>query len=58
MSSGILDYSDDHKRSGFVEATYSFKNTNNENFLGKFVPITGAMITQDNATMLYSGIKK
>ena len=34
MSSGILDYSDDQKRSGFVEATYSFKNTNNENFLG------------------------
>ena len=27
MSSGILDYSDDQKRSGFVEATYSFKNT-------------------------------
>ena len=25
MSSGILDYSDDQKRSGFVEATYSFK---------------------------------
>ena len=25
MSSGILDYSDDQKRSGFVEATYSLK---------------------------------
>ena len=57
MSSGILDYSDDQKRSGFVEATYSFKNTNNENFFGIFTPIAGAMITQENATMLYSGIK-
>ena len=35
MSSGILDYSDDQKRSGFVEATYTFKNGNNENFFGK-----------------------
>ena len=33
MSSGILDYSDDKKRSGFVEATYTFKNANDENFL-------------------------
>ncbi len=57
MSSGILDYSDDQKRSGFVEATYTFKNGNNENFFGKFTPIAGAMITQENATMLYSGIK-
>ena len=35
MSSGILDYSDDQKRSGFVDATYTFKNTSNENFFGK-----------------------
>ena len=57
MSSGILDYSDDEKRSGFVEATYTFKNANDENFFGKFTPIAGAMITQENATMIYSGIK-
>ena len=57
MSSGILDYSDNEKRSGFVEATYTFKNANNENFFGRFTPIFGAMITQENATMLYSGIK-
>jgi len=57
MSSGILDYSDNEKRSGFVEATYTFKNANNENFFGRFTPIFGAMITQENATMVYSGIK-
>ena len=57
MSSGILDYSDDQKRSGFIEATYTFKNSNNKNFFGKFTPIAGAMITQENAAMLYSGIQ-
>ena len=57
MSSGILDYSDDQKRSGFVDATYTFKNVSNENFMGKFTPIVGAMITQENAVMVYSGIK-
>tara|TARA_B100000575_G_scaffold275485_1_gene260125 strand:- start:608 stop:1087 length:480 start_codon:yes stop_codon:yes gene_type:complete len=57
MTSGILDYSDDQKRSGFIEATLAIKNENNENLFGNFTPITGAMITQDNATMLYSGIK-
>ena len=31
--------------------------TNNEWIFGKFFPIAGAMITQENATMLYAGIK-
>ena len=57
MSSGILDYSDHEKRSGFVEATYTFKNAKDENFFGRFTPIAGAMITQENTTMVYSGIK-
>ncbi|RZO88450.1 MAG: acyloxyacyl hydrolase [alpha proteobacterium HIMB114] len=57
MSSGILDYSDGEKRSGFVEATYTFKNADDENFFGKFTPITGAMITQENAVMVYSGFQ-
>ena len=33
MSSGILDYSDHEKRSGFVEATYTFKNITMKIFL-------------------------
>ena len=58
MSTGILDYSDDNKKSGFLEATYSFNDTQAyETILGKLIPITGAMITQDNATMIYAGIK-
>lgn len=57
LSSGILDYSDGQQRTGFVEATYTFKNNDNESIFGKFTPITGAMITQNNATMLYTGIE-
>ena len=57
MSSGILDYSDGEKRSGFVEATYTFKNADDKIFFGKFTPIAGAMITQENAVMVYSGFE-
>jgi len=57
MSSGILDYSDDQKRSGYVEATYTFKDVSNKTYFGRFTPIAGAMITQENAVMVYSGIK-
>ncbi len=57
MSSGILDYSDDQKRSGFLDATFVFGDNNGDGFVGKFTPITGAMITQDDATMLYAGVK-
>tara|TARA_X000000950_G_scaffold176136_1_gene214025 strand:- start:187 stop:630 length:444 start_codon:yes stop_codon:yes gene_type:complete len=58
LSTGMLDYSDDNKRSGFIEATYSFDQSKFlETTLGKFVPITGAMLTQDNASMLYVGMK-
>ena len=58
LTTGILDYSDDNKKSGFLEATYSLKDSKGyETILGKFVPITGAMLTQDNASMLYIGLK-
>ncbi len=57
MQTGILDYSDDYRRSGFVEATYTFLSSDKKNLFGKFTPVTGAMITQDNATMIYTGIK-
>jgi len=58
MSTGMLDYSDDNKKAGFLEATYSFSEDKSvDTKIGKFVPITGAMLTEDNAAMLYAGIK-
>tara|TARA_B100000963_G_scaffold319639_1_gene301655 strand:- start:11512 stop:11994 length:483 start_codon:yes stop_codon:yes gene_type:complete len=58
LSTGVLDYSDNSKKSGFLEATYSFKdNSSYKTLIGEFVPITGAMLTQDNAAMVYAGVK-
>src|SRR6056300_476433 len=58
FSTGILDYSDDKKKSGFLEATYSFSEQRSfETIIGKIVPMTGAMLTKDNASMIYAGIK-
>ena len=58
FSTGILDYSDDKKKSGFLEATYSFSEQRSfETIIGKIVPMTGAMLTDDNASMIYAGIK-
>ena len=58
MSTGVLDYSDDKKKASFVEATFSFsENISFNTPIGNFVPMTGAMLTEDNAAMLYAGIK-
>jgi hypothetical protein len=58
LSSGVLDYSDDNKRAGFLEATYTFSEAKSFNTkIGNFFPITGAMLTEDNAAMVYAGIK-
>ena len=58
LSTGMLDYSDDNKRAGFLEATYTFSEAKSFNTkIGNFFPITGAMLTEDNAAMVYAGIK-
>ena len=58
LSTGVLDYSDDKKKSGFLEGTYSFgEDKAFETAIGKLVPITGAMLTEDNASMVYAGYK-
>ena len=58
LSTGVLDYSDKKKKAGFLEGTYSFSEDKAlETSIGKFVPITGAMLTEDNASMVYAGIK-
>jgi lipid A 3-O-deacylase len=58
LTTGVLDYSDRKKRSEFFEANYSFsENKSLETIIGKIVPMTGAMLTKDNASMIYAGIK-
>ena len=55
--SGAFDFSDDKKRSTLIGIQHQNKDLNRNTFLGNISPITGAMITLDNATYLYTGVQ-
>ncbi len=54
---GMFDFSDDGKRSSLVGFKHQNENLNRDTFLGNLSPITGAMITADNATYFYTGVQ-
>ena len=54
---GIFDFSDDGKRSNLVGIQHQNEELNRDTLLGNLSPITGAMITGDNATYIYTGIQ-
>ena len=55
--SGMFDFSDD----GAKSTLFGFQHQNEElyrnSFLGKLSPITGGMLTADNAVYLYTGVQ-
>jgi len=55
--SGMFDFSDDGKKSALVGFQHQNENLNRDTFLGNISPITGAMITADNAGYIYTGIQ-
>ena len=55
--SGVFDFSDDGKRSTLIGFQHQNENLNRDTFLGNLSPITGAMITADNAGYIYTGIQ-
>ena len=55
--SGMFDFSDDGKRSSLVGIQHQNEDLNRDTFLGNLSPITGAMITTDNATYMYTGVQ-
>ena len=55
--SGMFDFSDDGKRSSLVGIQHQNEDLNRNTFLGNLSPITGALITEDNATYFYTGIQ-
>ena len=55
--SGMFDFSDDGKRSTLIGIQHQNENLNRDTFLGNLSPITGAMITADNATYFYTGVQ-
>ena len=54
---GMFDFSDDGKRSTLIGVQHQNEDLNRDTILGNLSPITGAMITADNATYFYTGIQ-
>ena len=55
--SGMFDFSDDGKKSALIGFQHQNENLNRDTFLGNISPITGAMITADNAGYIYTGVQ-
>ena len=54
---GMFDFSDDGKRSTLIGFQHQNEDLNRDTFLGNLSPLTGAMITPDNATYFYTGVQ-
>ena len=54
---GMFDFSDDGKRSQIIGFQHQNENLVRKSFLGTLSPVTGALITQDNATYFYTGVQ-
>ena len=54
---GMFDYSDDGKKSNLFGIQHINENLYRESFLGTLQPVSGAMITADNAGYVYTGFQ-
>ena len=54
---GMFDFSDDGKKSTLIGFQHQNENLNRDTFFGNISPITGALITADNAGYVYTGIQ-
>ena len=54
---GMFDFSDDGKKSTLIGIQHQNENLNRDTFLGNLSPITGLMITADNAGYIYTGVQ-
>ena len=52
---GMFDFSDDGKKANLFGAEYINFNASKDIFLGNVQPVTGAMITADDALYIYTG---
>jgi hypothetical protein len=55
--SGMFDFSDNSKRSTLIGLQHQNENLNRDTFLGNLSPITGVLITADNAGYIYTGVQ-
>ena len=54
---GMFDFSDDGKRSVLYGIEHQNENLYRDTIFGRISPVTGAMITQDAATYIYTGVE-
>ena len=54
---GMFDFSDDGKRASLFGIQHQNESLTRESFLGTLSPVTGFMMTADNATYAYTGIQ-
>ena len=54
---GMFDFSDDGKKSAIIGLQHQNENLLRDSFLGTLSPVTGAMITADNAAYVYTGVQ-
>ena len=57
LYTGMFDFSDDGKKATLFGLQHQNENLNRDTFLGNLSPITGAMITEDSATYMYTGVQ-
>jgi hypothetical protein len=55
--SGMFDFSDNGKKSTLIGFQHQNENLNRDTFFGNISPITGDLITADNAGYIYTGIQ-
>ena len=53
----MFDFSDDGKRSVLYGIEHQNENLYRDTIFGRISPVTGAMITQDAATYIYTGVE-
>ena len=54
---GTFDFSDDGKKSTLVGFQHQNESLNRDTFLANLSPVTGALITADNAAYIYTGVE-
>ena len=54
---GMFDFSDTGKKSTLIGFQHQNENLNRDTFLGNLSPITGAFVTADSATYVYTGVQ-
>ena len=54
---GMFDFSDDGKKSSLIGFEHQNENLYRNTFFGNISPITGALITADAASYLYTGVQ-